>query len=163
IVDEFQAAGLRIFGPTKAAAQLESSKAFAKHFMKQYGIPTAEYGAFTDFHEARDFVHDFGNPVVVKADGLAAGKGVMVCDDAAQADHALRHIMLHKVLGAAGETVIIEEVMEGEEISAFIISVGRSSRFLPPAKDHKNVSDGNTGPNTGGMGAHTCHSIPSTI
>jgi phosphoribosylamine--glycine ligase len=154
IVDEFQAAGLRIFGPTKAAAQLESSKAFAKKFMKQHGIPTAEYGAFTDFEAARAFVHDFGKPVVVKADGLAAGKGVIVCDDVAQAEDALRRIMLDQEFGAAGGTVVVEERLEGEELSVLAFCDGKTAAIMPPARDHKRVFDHDEGPNTGGMGAY---------
>jgi len=159
IVDDFQAAGLRIFGPTRAAAQLESSKAFAKNFMKQHGIPTAEYGAFTDFEQAREFVHDFGKPVVVKADGLAAGKGVIVCDDVAQAEDALRRIMLDKEFGAAGGTVVIEERLEGEELSVLAFCNGKTFKLMPLARDHKRVFDGDKGPNTGGMGAYTLNSI----
>jgi phosphoribosylamine---glycine ligase len=153
IVDDFQAAGLRIFGPTKAAAQLESSKAFAKNFMKQHGIPTAEYGAFTDFEAARGFVHDFRKPVVVKADGLAAGKGVIVCDDVAQAEAALRRIMLDHEFGAAGGMVVIEERLEGEELSVLAFCDGKTAIMMPPARDHKRVFDHDKGPNTGGMGA----------
>ncbi len=154
IVDDFQAAGLSIFGPTKAAAQLESSKAFAKKFMKQHGISTAEYGAFTDFEAARAFVHNFGKAVVVKADGLAAGKGVIVCDDAAQAEAALRRIMLDKEFGAAGGTVVIEERLEGEELSVLAFCDGTTAVMMPPARDHKRVFDNDEGPNTGGMGAY---------
>ncbi|MEO8608120.1 MAG: phosphoribosylamine--glycine ligase [Chloroflexota bacterium] len=153
IVDAFQAAGLLIFGPTKAAAQLESSKAFAKTFMKQHGIPTAEYGAFTNFETAHAFVHDFGKPVVVKADGLAAGKGVIVCDDAAQAEDALRRIMLNNEFGAAGGMVIVEERLEGEELSMLAFCDGTTAVMMPPARDHKRVFDNDEGPNTGGMGA----------
>lgn len=155
IVDDFQAAGLRIFGPTKAAAQLESSKAFAKKFMKRHGIPTAEYGAFTDFEAARTFVHDFGKAVVVKADGLAAGKGVIVCDDATQAEDALRRIMVDQEFGAAGGTVVIEERLEGEELSVLAFCDGKSNVYMPEARDHKRVFDGDQGSNTGGMGAYT--------
>lgn len=154
IVDDFHAAGLRIFGPTKAAAQLESSKAFAKQFMKQHGIPTAEYGAFTDFEAARQFVHDFGKPVVVKADGLAAGKGVIVCDDVAQAENALRRIMLDQEFGAAGRTVVVEERLEGEELSVLAFCDGKTTVMMPPARDHKRVFDHDKGSNTGGMGAY---------
>lgn len=154
IVDTFQAAGLQIFGPTKAAAQLESSKAFAKQFMKQHGIPTAEYGTFIDFEAARQFVHDFGKPVVVKADGLAAGKGVIVCDDAAQAEDALRRIILDQEFGAAGGTVVVEERLEGEELSVLAFCDGKTATVMPPARDHKRVFDHDEGPNTGGMGAY---------
>jgi phosphoribosylamine---glycine ligase len=155
IVDDFQAAGLRIFGPTKAAAQLESSKAFAKKFMKRHGIPTAAYGAFTDFEAARTFVLKFGKAVVVKADGLAAGKGVIVCDDTSQAEDALRRIMLDQEFGAAGGTVVIEECLEGEELSVLAFCDGTTAVMMPPARDHKRVFDNDEGPNTGGMGAYT--------
>jgi phosphoribosylamine---glycine ligase len=160
IVDSFQAAGLRIFGPTRAAAQLESSKAFAKAFMKGHGIPTAEYGIFTDFHNVREFVHDFGKPVVVKADGLAAGKGVIVCEDVAQAEDALRRILIDNEFGNAGQQVVVEERLEGEERSVLIFSDGRNYRFLLTARDHKRVFDGDEGPNTGGMGAYASRDIP---
>lgn len=162
IVDDFQAAGLRIFGPTRAAAQLESSKAFAKAFMKQHGIPTAEYGAFTDFEAARAFAHDFGKPVVVKADGLAAGKGVIVCDDVAEAEDALRRIMLHNEFGAAGGTVVVEERLEGEELSVLAFCDGKTAVLMPAARDHKRVFDGDEGPNTGGMGAYSDETSPLT-
>jgi phosphoribosylamine--glycine ligase len=155
IVDEFQSAGLRIFGPTRAAAQLESSKAYAKAFMKRHGIPTAEYGAFTDFDSARQFVHDFGRPVVVKADGLAAGKGVIVCDDVAQAELALRRILLDNEFGDAGGQVVVEERLEGEELSVLAFCDGKTALLMPPARDHKRAFDGDEGPNTGGMGAYT--------
>jgi phosphoribosylamine--glycine ligase len=154
IVDDFQAAGLRIFGPTRAAAQLESSKAFAKAFMKQHGIPTAEYGAFTDFESARAFIHDFGKPVVVKADGLAAGKGVMVCDDVAQAEAALRRIFIDNEFGSAGNSVVVEERLEGEELSVLAFCDGETTHLMPPARDHKRVFDNDEGSNTGGMGAY---------
>jgi len=155
IVDDFQGAGLRIFGPTRAVAQLESSKAFAKAFMKQHGIPTAEYGAFTDFEAARTFVHDFGKPVVIKADGLAAGKGVIVCDDTAQAEDALRRIMLDQEFGAAGDTVVVEERLDGEELSVLAFCDGEKAVTMPAARDYKRVFDNDEGPNTGGMGAYS--------
>lgn len=155
IVDQFQAAGLRVFGPTQAAAQLESSKAYAKAFMQQHGIPTAAYGAFTDFESARQFVHNFGKPVVVKADGLAAGKGVIVCDTAEEAEAALRRIFVDQEFGAAGASVVVEERLEGEEMSVLAFCDGKSASIMPLARDHKRVFDGDQGPNTGGMGAYS--------
>ena len=128
IVDAFQAAGLSIFGPSRSAAQLESSKAYSKQFMQQHGIPTAEYGTFTDFDTAQQFIHDFGKPVVVKADGLAAGKGVIVCDDVQQAEAALRRILLDHEFGNSGQTVIIEERLEGEELSVLAFCDGKTAR-----------------------------------
>lgn len=154
IVDQFQAAGVRVFGPTQAAARLESSKAFAKDFMKQNRIPTAVYGVFTEFQAAREFVQNFGKPVVVKADGLAAGKGVIVCDTVAEAEDALRRILIDKEFGAAGKTVVIEERLDGEEISQLLFTDGKQIVGMPSARDHKRAYDGDEGPNTGGMGAY---------
>ncbi len=154
IVDAFQAAGLRVFGPTQAAAQLESSKAFSKAFMQRHTIPTAEYGAFTDYEEARDFVHSFGKPVVVKADGLAAGKGVVVCSTVEEADAALERIMYGHEFGAAGDQVVVEERLDGAELSALAFSDGHDVALMPFARDHKRINDGDQGANTGGMGAY---------
>ena len=157
VVNAFQQAGLRVFGPTQAAAQLESSKAFAKAFMQQHSIPTAQYAAFTDYGAARTYLQSkIQNPksaMVVKADGLAAGKGVIVCDDAGQAMDALKQIMLDREFGAAGDTVIIEERLSGPELSVLAFSDGRAVAVMPPARDHKRVFDHDEGPNTGGMGA----------
>jgi phosphoribosylamine--glycine ligase len=156
IVDEFQAAGLPIFGPTRAATQLESSKAFAKDLMRERGIPTASYASFQDYEQARDYLaaqHASG-PVVVKADGLAAGKGVIVCENQEEAQAALRRIMLAREFGTAGDTAIIEEHLSGREVSLLAFSDGRSVVPLPPARDHKRVFEGDAGPNTGGMGAY---------
>ncbi len=154
IVDAFLAAGLRVFGPTQAAAQLEASKAFAKSFMREQGIPTAEYAVFEDYDSARDFVRQFSRPVVVKADGLAAGKGVIVCDDVEMADAALRRVMLDHEFGASGHRVIIEERLSGSEVSALAFSDGKTVALMPLARDHKRVNDGDQGANTGGMGAY---------
>jgi phosphoribosylamine--glycine ligase len=154
IVDALHAAGLRVFGPTQAAAQLEASKAYSKAFMGRHGIPTAEYGAFTDYEAARDFVEQMGKPVVIKADGLAAGKGVIECDSAEQADAALRRIMQAREFGAAGDTVIVEERLSGAEVSALAFSDGIHVAMMPPARDHKRVFDRDQGANTGGMGAY---------
>ncbi|MDX1993002.1 MAG: phosphoribosylamine--glycine ligase [bacterium] len=153
IVDVFQQEGLQIFGPTQAAAQLETSKAFARAFMQQNHIPSPHYGTFSDFEAARQFVLDFGQPVVVKADGLAAGKGVIVCDDAQQAEDALRQIMLDRAFGQAGEQIVIEERLEGPELSVLAFTDGNTVVMMPPARDHKRIFDGDEGPNTGGMGA----------
>jgi phosphoribosylamine--glycine ligase len=154
IVDAFQAAGLRVFGPTQAAAQLEASKAFSKAFMREHGIPTAEYGTFTDYEEAADFVTSFGRPVVVKADGLAAGKGVIVCNNADEALDALKRVMLDREFGAAGGQAIVEERLVGADVSALAFSDGKTVALMPFARDHKRVFDGDEGPNTGGMGAY---------
>jgi phosphoribosylamine--glycine ligase len=145
---------LRVFGPSRAAAQLESSKAFAKDFMQEHGIPTAEYASFTDFEEACDFVHQFGKPMVVKADGLAAGKGVILCDTAAEAEDALHRIMVAQEFGKAGAQVVIEERLIGPEVSALAFCDGKAVAIMPLARDHKRVFDGDLGPNTGGMGAY---------
>lgn len=154
IVDAFRRARLRVFGPSQAAAQLESSKAFAKAFMRRHNIPTAEYGVFTDYVEARAFVAGFGKPVVVKADGLAAGKGVIVCTTPQEADAALRSVMLEREFGAAGDRVVIEERLSGAELSALAFCDGKTAALMPLARDHKRVGDGDTGLNTGGMGAY---------
>lgn len=153
IVDRFQAAGLPIFGPSQAAAQLESSKAFAKTFMVTHGIPTAEYACFEDIHQAREWLHAFGRPVVVKADGLAAGKGVLVCDTVEEADAALRLILEDRQFGAAGKRVVIEERLSGKEFSVLAFSDGKTIAPMVVARDHKRALDGDLGLNTGGMGA----------
>jgi len=154
IVDHFRGLGLRIFGPTRAAAQLEASKTFAKDFMRSAGIPTANYASFEVYEEARDFIEQFGRPVVVKADGLAAGKGVMVCDTVAEAEAALRRVMIDREFGAAGRRVVIEERLSGLEVSALALSDGQTVAMMPLARDHKRVFDHDQGPNTGGMGAY---------
>ncbi len=154
IVDHFQAAGLPIFGPTQAAAQLEASKAFAKTFMQEMGIPTAAAVAFTDYEEARGYLAQNPGPVVIKASGLAAGKGVIVCDDTAQAETALQEIMLDRAFGMAGDEVLIEERMVGPELSLLVLTDGVTAVPLLPARDHKRIYDGDQGPNTGGMGAY---------
>jgi phosphoribosylamine--glycine ligase len=160
IVDEFQAAGLRIFGPTRAATRLESSKAFAKQFMHDQHIPTAQYATFTTYDEARQYLEDWrvshpDMPLVVKADGLAAGKGVIVCPTIDEAYTALRRIMVTREFGAAGDTVVIEECLQGREVSLMAFSDGRTVVPMPPARDYKRAYDGDLGPNTGGMGAYT--------
>lgn len=154
IVDAFQAAKLRAFGPSRDAAQLEWSKAFSKAFMRANGIPTAEYEAFTSFEAARDYVHTLGKPVVVKADGLAAGKGVFVCDSADDAEAALRTLLVEGTFGDAGQRVIVEERLQGDELSVLAFCDGQTVEMMPFARDHKRVFDGDQGPNTGGMGAY---------
>lgn len=153
IVDDFQSAGLRVFGPTRAAAQLESSKAFSKAFMRRHDIPTAEYWVFSDYELASAFVAGLGGKVVIKADGLAAGKGVMVCSNVAEADDALRRVLLDREFGAAGDSVLVEERLTGAELSVLAFSDGTNVAIMPFARDHKRVGDGDLGPNTGGMGA----------
>jgi phosphoribosylamine--glycine ligase len=150
VVDVFRARGLRIFGPTQAAAQLESSKSFAKDFMQRHGIPTALYATFTDAPSAHAHVDRHGAPIVIKADGLAAGKGVVV---AMTADEA--HAAINAMLTRPGERVVIEEFMEGEEASFIVISDGKQVLSMATSQDHKRVGEGDTGPNTGGMGAYS--------
>jgi len=154
VVDLFRARGLRIFGPTKAAAQLESSKAFAKEFMQRHGIPTALYASFTDAAAAHAHVKRHGAPIVVKADGLAAGKGVVVAKTLDEAEAAIA-MMFDGAFGSAGTEVVIEEFLEGREISFFALSDGETAIALASAQDHKRVFDHDQGPNTGGMGAYS--------
>lgn len=154
IVDVFKKHNIPVFGPSKAAAAIEGSKAFSKELMKKYGIPTADFALFTDKETALSWLHEKGAPIVVKVSGLAAGKGAIVCDTIAAAEEALGDIFDKKLFGEAGATVILEEKMVGEEASIFVISDGRSYRILPAAQDHKAVGNGDTGPNTGGMGAY---------
>jgi phosphoribosylamine---glycine ligase len=150
VVDVFRARGLRIFGPTQAAAQLESSKAFAKEFMQRHGIPTALYASFTEAAAAHAHVDKHGAPIVIKADGLAAGKGVVV---AATADEA--HAAIDAMLGIPGGRVVIEEFMDGEEASFIVVCDGLHVLPLATSQDHKRIFDGDRGPNTGGMGAYS--------
>jgi phosphoribosylamine---glycine ligase len=155
VVDAFRAAGLAIFGPTRAAAQLESSKDFAKAFMTRHGIPTARYASFTSGEEARAYIDAQGAPIVVKADGLAAGKGVVVAATREEALAAIDRIMKDKALGEAGSRVVIEEFLEGEEASFIVMSDGSHVLPLATSQDHKRLRDGDQGPNTGGMGAYS--------
>lgn len=155
IVDTFQAAGLEIFGPNKAAAQIEGSKGFSKDLMAKYNIPTAAYQSFTEHAAAVAYIKAQGAPIVVKADGLAAGKGVVVALTEAQAIAAVDDIMLDKVFGNAGASVVIEEFMEGEEASFFAFTDGKNILPLASSQDHKRVNDNDEGPNTGGMGAYS--------
>ena len=155
VVDAFREAGLRIFGPTRAAAQLESSKDFAKAFMARHGLPTAGYRTFTDARAARDYVAERGAPIVVKADGLAAGKGVIVAQTRAEADAAIDAMLVDNALGNAGARVVIEDFLAGEEASFIAMVDGRNVLPLASSQDHKRLRDGDQGPNTGGMGAYS--------
>jgi phosphoribosylamine--glycine ligase len=155
VVDAFRSAGLRIFGPTRRAAQLESSKDFAKAFMVQHRIPTAAYRTFSDAAQAHAYVDQQGAPIVVKADGLAAGKGVVVAMTTAQAHDAIDAMLVAGHLGQAGARVVIEEFLEGEEASFIVMVDGRHVLPLASSQDHKRLLDGDQGPNTGGMGAYS--------
>ena len=159
VVDAFREAGLRIFGPTQAAAQLESSKAFSKAFMKRHGIPTAAYETFTDAAQAHAYVDRQGAPIVIKADGLAAGKGVVVAMTLAEAHEAIDFMLLDNKLGVAhnqgGARVVIEEFLQGEEASFIVLCDGRNVTALATSQDHKRLQDKDQGPNTGGMGAYS--------
>lgn len=154
IVDALAAAGIKAFGPAKLAAEIEGSKAFSKDLMKKYGIPTAKYEVFSDAATARAYVKAEGAPIVVKADGLAAGKGVVVAMTEAEALAAVDEIMEGEAFGAAGSRVVIEEFMTGEEVSILAFTDGRTIRAMIPSQDHKRAYDGDEGPNTGGMGAY---------
>lgn len=154
IVDALAAAGTKAFGPAKLAAEIEGSKAFSKDLMKKYGIPTAKYEVFSDAAAARAYVKAEGAPIVVKADGLAAGKGVVVAMTEAEALAAVDEIMEGEAFGAAGSRVVIEEFMTGEEVSILAFTDGRTIRAMIPSQDHKRAYDGDEGPNTGGMGAY---------
>lgn len=155
LVDEFGAHGLRVFGPTRQAAQLETSKAFAKEFMRRQGIPTPYFGVFSDPDEARRYISEVGAPIVVKADGLAAGKGVIICTTVKEAHEAVEEIMRARLFGDAGDRVVVEEFLEGEEVSFLAFTDGQTVLPLAAAQDHKRVFDGDRGPNTGGMGAYS--------
>ncbi len=155
IVDRFRSEGLRIFGPTAAAAQLEGSKAFAKDFLARHGIPTAHYAVFTDVVEALAHVREKGAPIVIKADGLAAGKGVIVAMTLEEAEAAIHDMLAGNAFGAAGARVVVEEFLDGEEASFISMVDGRTALPMATSQDHKRVGDGDTGPNTGGMGAYS--------
>ena len=159
VVDEFRAHGLRIFGPTKAAAQLESSKAFSKAFMQRHGIPTADYETFTDAAAAHAFIDRLGVPLVVKADGLAAGKGVVVASTLQEAHDAVDFMLVDNKYGVVhndgGARVVIEAFLEGEEASFIVLCDGKNVAALATSQDHKRLQDGDAGPNTGGMGAYS--------
>lgn len=155
MADILRARGLRVFGPGAEAAQIEGSKAYAKGVMQRAGIPTAFAESFTDSERAINFLREFGAPCVVKADGLAAGKGVRVCENVADAADAVHEMLHQRLFGDAGATIVIEECLTGEEISVFAFSDGKRVVPLASAQDHKRIGDGDTGPNTGGMGAYS--------
>lgn len=155
LVDLFRARGLRIFGPSKAAAQLESSKDFAKRFMSRHGIPTARFQTFADAKEAHAYIDGEGAPIVIKADGLAAGKGVVVAMTLADAHEAVDLMLSDNALGDAGARVVIEEFLDGEEASFIVMADGKHALALATSQDHKRLLDGDQGPNTGGMGAYS--------
>ncbi len=155
LVDRFTDEGLRVFGPTAAAARLEGSKVFTKELLRQLRVPTAFFGAFDDPESAARFIDEVGAPVVVKADGLAAGKGVFICPTVAEAKDAVAQVMQHRLFGDAGAKVVVEEFLEGEELSFMAISDGDTVLPLAESQDHKRVLDGDRGPNTGGMGAYS--------
>jgi phosphoribosylamine--glycine ligase len=158
-VDELRRRGLPVFGPTRAAAMLETSKAFAKRFMQRHKIPTASFAACSARQEALDSLHLFHLPVVIKADGLASGKGVLICETKREAEEAIAGLFSGKLLGSAETAVVIEEYLRGEELSFLLLSDGKHVTPLIPAQDHKRLGEGDTGPNTGGMGVYTTDSM----
>jgi phosphoribosylamine---glycine ligase len=159
IVDEFESRGLKIFGPSKKASVIEGSKAFAKDFMQKYHIPTASFRIFAEHFEALDFVKGAGYPLVVKADGLAAGKGAIVCNSPEEACSTVEKIMVQKVFGSAGLKLVIEEYLQGEEVTVMAFTDGKNVVPMVSSQDHKRIFDGDKGPNTGGMGAYSPTSL----
>lgn len=155
IVDAFEAAKIPVYGPRKNAAEIEGSKVFMKNLLRKYNIPTAKYETFTDYAAARDYLQSQPVPIVIKADGLAAGKGVTVCFTREEAEQALEETMVSRSFGAAGDKVVIEEFLEGQEMSILAFVDGETVRPMSPAQDHKAVFDGDKGPNTGGMGTYS--------
>ena len=155
LVDALEEAGIKAFGPGKKAAEIEGSKAFAKDLMRRYGIPTARYGVFTEIGPAKDFAREMPSPWVIKADGLAGGKGVVICETLREADEAIERALTGQAVGKAGETIVIEEYLEGEELSILAFCDGTTAIPMVPAQDHKRIFDGDQGPNTGGMGAYS--------
>ncbi|MFO7594173.1 MAG: phosphoribosylamine--glycine ligase, partial [Pseudomonadota bacterium] len=155
VVDAFEAAGLRCFGPSKAASQLEGSKAFTKDFLARHNIPTADYANFTDVDKALAYLKEKGAPIVIKADGLAAGKGVIVAMTMEEAEAAVKDMLAGNAFGEAGHRVVIEEFLEGEEASFICMVDGEHILPMATSQDHKRVGEGDTGPNTGGMGAYS--------
>lgn len=153
--DALDGAGIMVFGPSKKAAQLEGSKNFTKELCKKYNIPTAAYESFNDANKAKEYIKLQKKPIVIKADGLAAGKGVIIAHDSDEANNAIDSILVSKKFGVAGNLLVIEEFLEGEELSFFALSDGKNALFFGSAQDHKKVGDGDTGPNTGGMGAYS--------
>jgi phosphoribosylamine--glycine ligase len=159
LTDRLRSEGVRVFGPGRAAARIETSKSFAKKLMRKYGIPTAAFETFTSYEKAASYIRDQDRPLVVKASGLAAGKGALVCESPGEALAALSMIVNEKAFGEAGSEVIVEEKLEGEELSFFVLTDGEKILPLPPSQDHKRIFDGDKGPNTGGMGAYAPVSI----
>jgi phosphoribosylamine--glycine ligase len=155
IVELWEKAGLRIWGPNRRAAQFEASKAFSQRFMEQYGIPTARAGTFDDAAAASKFAASLGGRCAVKADGLALGKGVLICHDMAQADQAIQEVLVRKAFGEAGAHIVIQELLEGMEISLHALCDGKTAKLFPASQDHKRALDGDRGLNTGGMGAYS--------
>jgi phosphoribosylamine---glycine ligase len=155
IVDLFEKNGLRIWGPTRKAAQFEASKAFSQRFMERHGIPTARSGTFSDAEAAKNFVRSLDGRCAVKADGLALGKGVLICHSVEEADKAVTEMLLNKAFGVAGATIVIQELLEGTEVSLHALCDGRTAKLFPTAQDHKRALDGDKGLNTGGMGAYS--------
>ncbi len=154
ITDTLEKEGIAVFGPSKAGAILEGSKAYSKDFMKKYNIPTASFENFTDAQKAKDYINTLKAPIVIKASGLAGGKGAIIAESVEDALKTIDEIMIDKAFGDSGDTVVIEEFMTGEEASIFVITDGENYRILPPSQDHKRVGEGDTGLNTGGMGAY---------
>jgi len=154
IVDEFRKRKLQIFGPTKLAAELEGSKVYAKEFMRKYHIPTAPFQVFTEVSEAISFIKSAAMPIVIKADGLASGKGVIVAGTFEEAAVAIERMLLKKEFGPAGEKIIVETCLEGQELSVMAFTDGKNISMMLPSQDHKQIGEGDTGPNTGGMGAY---------
>ena len=161
LVDRLERSGIASFGPTKAAARIESSKSYAKALMQRAGIPTADFASFVDHAKASAHVRERGAPIVVKASGLAAGKGAVVCETVDEALRALESIMSDRTFGEAGREVVVEEFMHGEELSVFAMADGRDAVLMLPSQDHKRVGEGDVGPNTGGMGAYAPVSLSS--
>jgi phosphoribosylamine--glycine ligase len=155
LVDLFQEHGLRAWGPNRRAARFESSKVFAQQFMERHGIPAPRAGVFSDARAASRFAAELGGRCAVKADGLALGKGVLICRDMAQADAAIEQMLVHQTFGAAGRQVVIQELLEGTEVSLHALCDGRTAKLFPTSQDHKRALDGDAGPNTGGMGTYS--------
>jgi phosphoribosylamine---glycine ligase len=155
VVDLFQSRGLRIWGPNQKAAQFESSKVFSQNFMEKYGIPTAKAGTFSDVKAAKDFARELNGRCAVKADGLALGKGVLICHSVEEANRAIDEILLQKSFGAAGASIVIQELLEGPEVSLHAICDGTTAKLFPTSQDHKRALDNDEGLNTGGMGTYS--------
>ena len=163
LVDRLERSGVPAFGPTKAAARIESSKSYAEALMQRAGVPTADSASFVDHGEASAYIREHGAPIVVKASGLAAGKGAIVCETVDEALQALERIMADRAFGEAGREVVVQEFMPGEEISVFALADGRDAVLMLPSQDYKRVGEGDVGPNTGGMGAYAPVSLSSDV